>query len=68
MKKFLGILVIAATMVACNNSGEGSTNPDSLNNAGVDTTPIINTPIDTNTVAPVDTNTVRPGDTTATRK
>ena len=67
MKKFLGILVIAATLVACNNSGEGSTNPDSLNNANaVDTTPIINTPVDTNTVMPVDT-TNRTGDTTTRR-
>ena len=29
MKKFLGILVIAGTLVACNNSGETTTSPDS---------------------------------------
>ena len=30
MKKFLGILVIAGALVACNNSGESTTGADSL--------------------------------------
>lgn len=29
MKKFLGILVIAGALVACNNSGESTTSTDS---------------------------------------
>ena len=31
MKKILGILVIAGTMVACNDSSTTTSNPDSLN-------------------------------------
>jgi hypothetical protein len=31
MKKFLGILVIAGALVACNNSGESTTGSDSTN-------------------------------------
>jgi hypothetical protein len=30
MKKFLGILVIAGALVACNNSGESTTGADTL--------------------------------------
>jgi hypothetical protein len=35
MKKFLGILVIAGALVACNNSGESTTSADTT---AVDTT------------------------------
>jgi hypothetical protein len=36
MKKVLAILAITGSLVACNNSGEGSGNPDSLNNVNPD--------------------------------
>jgi hypothetical protein len=45
MKKILGILLIAGSLVACNNSSESTTSPDSTNqtttdslNAGTGTT------------------------------
>ncbi len=53
MKKFLGIIVIAGALVACNNSAETTETSDSPATA----------PLDTNTVAPLDTNTVAPLDT-----
>jgi hypothetical protein len=43
MKKILGIFVIAASLVACNNSSDGTTTNDTVNT--VDTvTPTITTP------------------------
>jgi hypothetical protein len=37
MKKFLGILVISASFVACNNSSEGSATSDTLNHDSANT-------------------------------
>ncbi len=50
MKKFLGILAIAGTLVACGNSGESTTTTDTTS-----------TTTDTTTMAPV---TPAPADTT----
>jgi hypothetical protein len=56
MKKILGILLIAGTLVACNNSGDSTTTTDSANQ----TTDSLNAG---STVTPVDTAN-RLGDTT----
>jgi hypothetical protein len=60
MKKFLAVLAIAGTLVACDNSGSGSGSADSANKAGGDTTTINNnttvtppTGGDTSTTAPL---------------
>ena len=55
MKKFLGIIVIAGALVACNNTAETTESPDTTVVAPVDTT--VMAPVDTTTVAPVDTTT-----------
>jgi hypothetical protein len=45
MKKILVLLAMTATVIACNNAGDGSTNPvDSMNRSG---------PIDTSVTAPL---------------
>ena len=47
MKKFLGILVIAASLVACNNSSDGTTvNDTTVNTTVTDSNTTINTTID----------------------
>ena len=62
MKKFLGILAIAGTLVACNDSSTSTDGADTTVNK--DTTTVINTPSnDTLTVLPGDTAT-KVGDTT----
>ncbi|HEU4469585.1 MAG TPA: hypothetical protein VFR58_00755 [Flavisolibacter sp.] len=79
MKKFFGILAIAGVLVACNNSGEGTTGSDTATGTG-DTTTMnqMNTGGDTtNTLTPGvgdtstrtgDTSTLnRTGDTTRTK-
>lgn len=47
MKKFLGILVISASLVACNNSSDGTTVNDTVNT--VDTNTTVNQTINTTT-------------------
>jgi hypothetical protein len=53
MKKFLAVLAIAGTLVACNNEGENTTATDSttVTNSTVDSTVV--TPLDTTAVAPM---------------
>jgi len=52
MKKVLGIFVIAASLVACNNSSDGTVTNDTLNTADTNTTvnQTINTTTDSTTV------------------
>ena len=40
MKKFLAVLAIAGTLVACNNDSEGTTTTDTTTNIDVNTTTI----------------------------
>ena len=47
MKKVLGIFVIAASLVACNNSSDGTTTNDTINT--VDTNTTVNQTINTTT-------------------
>jgi len=54
MKKFFAIAIIAASLAACNNSGDNKT--ESKDSAAV-------APADTNTMAPADTNKMAPADT-----
>ena len=49
MKKFLGILVIAASLVACNNSSDGTTANDTLNTNVTDSNTTVNQTINTTT-------------------
>ena len=60
MKKLLVMLAVTLIVIACNNAGEGSTNPvDSMNRSG---------PIDTSATAPLqqrhDGDTAAMGDST----
>ena len=50
MKKFLGILVIAVSLVACNNSSDGTTANDTLNRVDTPVTPTITTTADSATI------------------
>ena len=52
MKKVLGILVIAASLVACNNSSDGTTTNDTTNTVDTNTTvnQTINTTVDSTSV------------------
>jgi hypothetical protein len=59
MKKFLAVLAIAGTLVACNNEGENSTTTDS--------TTVTNTNVDSTVVTPlVDTTSTNTTTTTTT--
>ena len=66
MKKFLAVLAIAGTLVACDNSGSSSTNADSVDSPAVTTpevTPVV--PVDSPATTPVDspaTTTTTPAD------
>ena len=71
MKKFLAIVAIAGTMVACNNEGENSTAADSTNlttPVTVDSTTVTNSTVDSTASQPlVDTTTTgTTGNTTTT--
>ncbi len=52
MKKFLAVLAIAGTLVACNNEGENATTTDS--------TTVTNSTVDSTAVAPLDSTAVAP--------
>lgn len=62
MKKFFAIAFIAASMVACNNSGDKKPAEDTATTKPVDTA--VTTPVDT-TTAPADTTAKPAGDSTA---
>lgn len=61
MKKFFAIAFIAATLAACNNSGEKKPAEDTTKGTTVDTT--TPAPADTNKMAPADTSKMAPADT-----
>lgn len=53
MKKFLGIIVIAGALVACNNTGDSTTGADTLSTDSLNAAPV--TPIDSVTTPVSDT-------------
>lgn len=56
MKKFLGIFVIAGSLVACNNSSETTPSADTV--VKVDT-PVVSAPVVVDTTSKVDTTVVK---------